>query len=195
MMDKTNSVSGILLKFSLSGPGVHPQPAALSVHLHNTQQKVQLQGGAKMLDKTTSAIWFLQHILKERFIDNAKRKKFDISRINNLVASVSPSSQLPPTSVLPDECPHCLKRFTGKSRPIKCTKCTKLKHTTRCGPCPINIHQTTGTTPDSRISVITVPTTSSPSSSSVTASPSGSYHPIPQETSQPQQDPVKNNQS
>ena len=116
MLDNSNFISGILLRFSISGPGIVPLPASVSVHLHNTQQKVQLQGGAKMSDSTTSATWFLQHILKDRFIDNAKRRKFDISRINNLVASIPSLSQSSPT--LPDECPHCLKRFTAKSRPV-----------------------------------------------------------------------------
>ena len=75
--DKNSSCSGFFLKFLLSGPAVDG-PAPLTVHLHNTQAKVQIQGGAVMPKQTIAAVWFVQSTLKDRFIELAKTKKFAI---------------------------------------------------------------------------------------------------------------------
>ena len=109
-----------------------------------------------MSDQSTAASWFVENILKERFCETAKNKKFDISRINNLVASIQLLDQNSPSPTLPENCPHCGKRFSSNSRPVKCPKCSNYKHTTKCAPCP------TGTT-STRVSQSTSRTVSTSS--------------------------------
>ena len=43
------------------------------MHIHNTQRLIQVQGGA--------AIWFVENVLKERFTNESKNKKVDITVI------------------------------------------------------------------------------------------------------------------
>ena len=43
-IDQQSSMPGLPLRFELSGTNVSPNPAPLSLHLHNTQRKVQIQG-------------------------------------------------------------------------------------------------------------------------------------------------------
>ena len=66
--DMSYSVSSFFLRFELSGPGVLPDPAPLSVHLHHTQRRVQVQGGGTMPDKSRAAVWFVDNVLKQRFV-------------------------------------------------------------------------------------------------------------------------------
>ena len=129
-LDSGSSLSGLLLRFELSGPGVQPNPAPLSVHLHNTQRKIQVQGGACMPDKTTAALWFIQNILKERFVSQAKGKKFNIEAINKAVVQADKPDKMAHTHPL--DCSHCGKRFTNGSRPVVCSKFSFYKHKTKC---------------------------------------------------------------
>ena len=95
--DQNLSFPGLFLRFELSGVGVQPNPAPLSVHLHNTQRKVQLQGGGLMPDKSTAPVWFLENVLRNIFTDQAKRKKINIDQINRKILSEIAKLRLPPT--------------------------------------------------------------------------------------------------
>ena len=75
LIDMSGSLPGNLLKFKIYGPGVNPSPASLSIHLHHTQQKVQVQGGGKMSNNMTAASWFVQKVLKDIFITSAKKQE------------------------------------------------------------------------------------------------------------------------
>ena len=52
--DQDGSGVNLVLKFS---------PASATVHIHNTQRMIQIQGGA--------AIWFLENYLKEKIVDQS----------------------------------------------------------------------------------------------------------------------------
>ena len=133
--DQDSSISGFFLRFLLCGAGVLPDPAPLTVHLHHTQAKVQLQGGASMPDNNPAANWFVEHLLKERFKSEAKNKKFAIENINNRVSTfISSNIKLTPASA---SCAHCKSKFGNNSRPVRCFKCSQYKHKTKCkGLCP-----------------------------------------------------------
>ena len=136
--DLAGSQPGILLKFKLHGSNTAAS-ISVSVHLHHTQQKVQLQGGARMPGGETSAIWFTQNILKQRFNCEAKNKKFDIDAINRVLSKITNLDPIAsPTSKVPEFCPHCMKKFSTQARPVLCARCTKFKHTSKCAPCPSN---------------------------------------------------------
>ena len=135
--DLAGSQPGILLKFKLHGFNTIPTAVSVTVHLHHTQQKVQLQGGAALPDGGTAAVWFTQNILKQRFTNEAKNKKFDIDAINAVLSSITNAEPIPPpVSQVPEHCPHCLKRFSGQSKPVPCVRCNQFKHKAKCGPCP-----------------------------------------------------------
>ena len=116
---------------------MYPNPAPLSIHLHNTQRKVQLQGGSSMPDKSTAPVWFVDNVLKPMFVKQAQSQGIQIAHINQLVSNIG-SRQLDPA---PNEaqihCFHCKKKFSTNSRPVLCPKCSNLKHSTRCSPCPV----------------------------------------------------------
>ena len=141
MLDTHSSTSGLLLRFELSGPGVSPSHAPLSVHLHNTQRKVQVQGGGTMPDQSKAALWFATNILNDMFIDQAKAKDYQINEINNLItrAASSTLNQESRQSSVPlpaTNCYHCRKKFSTTSKPTACNICNHVKHATKCAPCP-----------------------------------------------------------
>ena len=124
-----------LLKFIFSGPGCQPNPASLTIHLHHTQAKVQLQGGSKMPDDNIVTVWFIENFLRERFVRDAKDRKFDIDNINSKIKAIEKPLLRPSTSS--SVCSHCQKKFTPSSKPIPCSMCAKFKHKTKClGSCP-----------------------------------------------------------
>ena len=134
-----------------------------------------------MPDTMTAAVWFTQNVLKERFLKEAKTKKFDINNINRVVAGTARSSPAPPAanvaSPVPVSCPHCQRVFTPSSKPVLSLRCSLYKHTTKCGPCPpvsqtavlATVAVTTASTQGYRVyqgnpSLTTVPTSNSSSS-------------------------------
>ena len=144
LVDMAANLPGLLLKFKVYGSGVSPSPASLSVHLHHTQQKVQVQGGASMPSNTTAAAWFVDKVLKDRFTMEARNKRFDIDNINKLVSNLpftNPLSSSTPSSI-PSCCPHCKKKFSSTSKPVSCPKCSLFRHKAKCSPCPVSSSNT-----------------------------------------------------
>ena len=136
LLDMASSLPGSLLKFKLYGPGVSPSPASLSVHLHHTQQKVQVQGGARLPDNMTAAAWFVHKVIKDIFITAAKTKKFDVENINRVVGNMITNQEYSPPSI-PACCPHCNKKFTANSKPVICPRCSEYRHKGKCSSyCP-----------------------------------------------------------
>ena len=123
--DQSSSVPGFFLKFLLHGVGCQPNPAPLSVHLHHTQTKVQLQGGALLPDNNRAATWFVEKVLKDRLINEARNKKLDIDNINLKIQDLLSDKEHPLT--VTDFCSHCKKKFSNNARPIRCFRCSKLE--------------------------------------------------------------------
>ena len=136
--DRSSNLPGLFLRFELSGTDMNPNPAPLSIHLHHTQRKVQLQGGSSMPDRTSAPVWFVEHFLKPMFISQAESQNIQIENINQLVKNIATRELGSRPSPGPSEtyCYHCNKKFSGQSRPVPCSKCTNLRHSTRCSPCP-----------------------------------------------------------
>ena len=136
--DRSSNSPGLFLRFELSGTDMNPNPAPLSIHLHHTQRKVQLQGGSSMPDRTSAPVWFVEHFLKPMFISQAESQNIQIENINQLVKNIATRELGSRPSPGPSEtyCYHCNKKFSGQSRPVPCSKCTNLRHSTRCSPCP-----------------------------------------------------------
>ena len=196
--DKNSSMQGLLLRFEISGPDIHPGAASLAVHLHFTSRKIQLQGGASMPDGSKAPVWFTEFILKPMFISQAKAKNYDISKINNLVKGLGTNELKSKQSQ--QNCYHCKKAFSGKARPVPCTRCSQNKHSTKCMPCPnapkpiLSSKQATSTKTmsaptTSSLIVSELPTSTSSSSTSIPTVPKPPTS-LPRSSLTPQTQPV-----
>ena len=96
----------------------------VTVTLHHTKRKLQIQGGAKMPDKTTAPIWFTQKVLNPKFQSLAKNKSYDISNFNLRVRELVINSN----RSVNDTCSSCDIQFTGRSMPEHCPQCSKYFH-------------------------------------------------------------------
>ena len=63
-LDHTSTEEGRLLQFTFHNRGGEQ---SLSVHLHHTTRRVQVQGAAVMPDHNTAAVYFVNHFLTESF--------------------------------------------------------------------------------------------------------------------------------
>ena len=52
------------------------------VHLRHSTRLVQVQGSAKMPDKTTAAVWFTEQVLSDKFKQLARARSFKITEFN-----------------------------------------------------------------------------------------------------------------
>ena len=158
--DRSSNIPGLFLRFELSGPDISPSPAPLSIHLHNTQRKIQLQGGSSMPDKSATPVWFVKNVLKPMFVSQAQTQGVQIQQINELVATLGPRELDLGHGHSQTHCHHCKKKFSSKARPVLCSKCFKMKHSTRCSPCTFveTVSDSPITTPTAGI----IPTTTSP---------------------------------
>ena len=140
--DLNNSIPGLLLRFELFGDQLVHNPVPLSVHLHSSQRKIQLQGGVCMSDQTTAPVWFVENLLKDMLVEQANTKKYNIDEINKLVSSTVTRSYPRRPVQENSSCNHCKKKFSASAKPVPCPRCSLPKHSTKCKPCPLNIPST-----------------------------------------------------
>ena len=97
------------------------------VHMHHTKRLVQVQGSSRMPDSSRAAVWFLHNVILDRFTNLAKKKKYDITRINQLILRIT-------NKVIVDEksCGQCNNLFNAQSKPSQCEVCARYFHKTTC---------------------------------------------------------------
>ena len=110
-------------KVALNGP--NSSLSSATVHIHNTQRLIQVQGGA--------AIWFVENALKERFINESKNKKVDIAVINKTFNLMS--KKLLESGTRNSSCPICNQKFKSNSKTTLCQSCKLSFHNTKQYPC------------------------------------------------------------
>ena len=98
--DRLGSNDNHVLRFLVHGRG------NAVLHLHHTQQLVQVQGNA--------AVWFVEHFLRELFISESKKKKLVISDFNSLFNNAAVNVGKEP-SAEPKFCNHCGVNFKKNS--------------------------------------------------------------------------------
>ena len=106
----------------------------VAVHLHHSNQTIQIQGSAKMPDSSRAALWFLNHFILVRFKEQAKAKSFAIQRTNSsiLKASSDPSNKIGKPQSQNNSCSACNHGFNTSSKPSLCSFCDKYFHKTNC---------------------------------------------------------------
>ena len=126
-LDHTMTEQGRLVKFTFFNGGVQQ---SLSVHLHHTTCKVQVQGGAIMPDRTTAAVWFVRNFIHDSFTSLAQSNRHRIDEFHKSLMDLVPdqSSSLPARS----------RKSTSSSDKGICIQCNKpLRKTARPPPpCP-----------------------------------------------------------
>ena len=116
--------------------GAEAQTKNTTLHLHHSQQHVQVQGGA--------TLWFLDHFLKNLFTNGARNKQFDIKSLNIVFsAAAAKYNRSGLTEGLAKFCSHCSKQFRTTSKPVLCVKCSRSFHNAKSNRCLI-IHSCPG---------------------------------------------------
>ena len=110
-------------KIALNGPDGSLSSA--TVHIHNTQRLIQVQGGA--------AIWFVENVLRERFTNESKNKKVDIANINKTFNLLS--KNLLQNGSKNHACPECHKKFQSNTKTLLCQSCNLFVHGSKQSPC------------------------------------------------------------
>ena len=102
-----------------------------TVHLHQTQQKVQVQGLA--------APWFSNQFLKQKFELEARNKASTIRNLNKTIStsvtSLESSSGTTTVSASLVPCPNCNMPIKCNSKTSICKKCNKKLHNSKQNPC------------------------------------------------------------
>ena len=120
--DSHGTVDCHLLKFVVGGEA---QQDNVAVHLYHTKRMVQVQGRA--------ALWFVEEVLKERFVNAAKKKSYDIADINKKILQMTKVH--PEPSNLAQSCGFCKKIFRSNAKPSQCTVCCKFFHRSKTYQC------------------------------------------------------------
>ena len=137
------------------------------VHLHHSTRTIQIQGSYSMPNNQRAAVWFVNNVVEKRFKDLAKTKKFAIQNANNEINKMRKSSH---PSSSENSCQECNLSFKPQSRPIGCEKCKKLLHRTCMKVHNKHCKSSTLAPP----TAMPTPSTSLPSSSSLTIAASSS---------------------
>ena len=128
-LDQLRRNVNAVLHFKVGDNGVQE---SATVHLHHTQQKVQVQGRA--------AQWFVDNVLHEAFTKEAKANELKIRNINSQVslAATRPSraTTMTDSSICCFYCKkQCRTKPHSKSPPAYCNNCSQYFHNTKAIPC------------------------------------------------------------
>ena len=93
----------------------------VTITLHHTVRKVQVQGSSIISNNMRANVWFLENILSEMFRDASASKSVDISCFNGLVRNfVSNHAEKLHSQ---QKCGDCDIPFTGRSQCEQCDGC------------------------------------------------------------------------
>ena len=87
----------------------------VTIHLHHTARRVQIQGNTMVTSNSRACVWFVQNFLLARFKVEAQSKSFDIERFNSAVSNIV-TSHVEKLSNM-EKCEGCRGHFTGRSVP------------------------------------------------------------------------------
>ena len=97
---------------------------SVTMSLHHTTRRVQLQGSSLVHGTTRAPVWFVDHVIKGNFNFFARTKSVDISAFNTSVRDLITKTQTKLGSS--QSCHACSSQFDGRSTPELCPDC---KHT------------------------------------------------------------------
>ena len=98
----------------------------VTIHLHHTARKVQIQGSTMVTKQCRACVWFLEKYLLGVFENVAASKALDISKFNRAVSKVVTSHSEKLDSL--EKCEGCNAAFIGRSVRDQCSICSKFFH-------------------------------------------------------------------
>ena len=130
-VDGNNVPERLQFTFAFVTTGVE---CKLTITLHHTTRKVQVQGNRVMPDGSRVAHWFVKHVMHNKFLDLARENKLKIDQFHaellridseRIVVSSREGADGPACSV-------CGKVFNGQSKPRPCPSgsCQAMLHST-----------------------------------------------------------------
>ena len=100
--------------------------AKVTIHLHHTQRKVQVQGGALVDNRIRAGVWFVQNFLLNTFSKVSQERSLDIKRFNSAVKEMV-DTHIDKISEQ-QQCKVCEIPFTGRSQRQTCSVCNHKYH-------------------------------------------------------------------
>ena len=94
--------------------------ATITLTAHHSSHLIQLQGPDNF-QGTTAPIWFAQKFLLHFFEENAARNNADIEDLKAQILQLS-------AETITQVCTACSKKFSPRSKPIKCVSCKCFFH-------------------------------------------------------------------
>ena len=98
----------------------------VTVHLHHTVRRVQIQGSTMVTRQSRASVWFVENYLLERFTAESRSKSFDISSFNTAVNNLV-SNHIEKINSM-EKCQACSGHFNGRSIREQCRLCTQSYH-------------------------------------------------------------------
>ena len=137
-VDGSNANVNTVIFFKLN-PENSSRSNNVTITLHHTVRKVQLQGSSMVNNGTRANVWFLENILLRMFSIVSVSKAVDISKFNALVRDVVVNHEKKPNSQ--QKCKGCEIPFNGRSQYDHCVVCNSYYHkrcltTHQCPPPP-----------------------------------------------------------
>ena len=167
----------------------------VTIHLHHTVRKVQVQGSSMVNSRTRAGVWFVESYLLAKFTFVSLNKSFDIASFNTAVKNLV-SNHIEKINEK-EKCEVCHSQYIGRSVREYCQNCNNSFHKKcylghPCTPAPYPLVRP-GTQPPASIQPIQAGT-SSPSNQAIASSKenTGEMHtllqPVPPATSLPPSD-------
>lgn len=98
----------------------------VTIHLHHTARRVQIQGSTMVTSQCRSSVWFVQNYLLGKFTEESQKKALDITRFNAAVNSLV-TNHVDKINAM-EKCEECSGHFNGRSIREQCRKCSKTFH-------------------------------------------------------------------
>ena len=163
-IDQLRRNVNVVLHFKVGEDG---QQESATVHLHHTQQKVQIQGVASP--------WFAETVLKPRFISEANNCELNIRALNTDLSSVAGKISLSENKTNP--CGHCGKNFRANAKSTStCKGCSQVFHHSKNNSCFL-LHQCLSTPLPNGSASVSIASTTNTSASSLASIPHTSVPP------------------
>ena len=124
-VDNSKSNVNTVLFFKLSHPN-NSKSNNVTITLHHTVRKVQVQGSSIINNSIRANVWFLQNILVQMFRAKSATKALDISQFNRMVSNVVQNHLQKRNSQA--KCTECDILFTSRSQQEQCKSCSNYYH-------------------------------------------------------------------
>ena len=98
----------------------------VTVHLHHTTRKVQIQGGSLIANKKRAGIWFLENYILGHFRITSKEKAIDISNFNSVVQQLAADHVNKVSNQ--EKCSDCGIPLINRSNKHVCQACSGIFH-------------------------------------------------------------------